>query len=99
MGAAGTSHTSAASPTRVNAIAARTGISSRLLSWRDADLSEHTVGAANGMIGNLRPASDADIAHLLANPSDITRFLYGSGTSDSERVVLQKAWHAIHFAL
>jgi hypothetical protein len=51
------------------------------------------------MIGNLRPATDADIAQLLANPSDITRFLYGSGASANERVVLQKAWHAIHFAL
>ena len=51
------------------------------------------------MIGNLRPASDADIAQLLAKPSDITRFLYGASADDCERVVLHKAWHAIHFAL
>jgi hypothetical protein len=57
------------------------------------------VRAATGMIGNLRPASDADIAQLLANPSDITRFLYGAAAGDQERVVLHKAWHAIHFAL
>jgi Domain of unknown function (DUF1877) len=51
------------------------------------------------MIGNLRPASDADIARLLANPDEITRFLYGSGANGSDRVVLNKAWHAIHFVL
>src|SRR5947208_10394748 len=51
------------------------------------------------MIGNLRPASDAEIEHLLGNPSDITRFLYGAEAGDRERVVLNKAWHAIHFAL
>jgi Domain of unknown function (DUF1877) len=52
------------------------------------------------MIGNLRAASDADIARLLANPAEITRYLYGSGdTSGSERVSLDKAWHAIHFVL
>src|SRR4030088_163761 len=51
------------------------------------------------MIGNLRPASDAEIEHLLDNPSDITRFLYGAEAGERERVVLNKAWHAIHFAL
>jgi hypothetical protein len=51
------------------------------------------------MIGNLRPASDAEIAQLLANPKDITRFLYGADASASEQVVLKKAWHAIHFVL
>jgi len=52
-----------------------------------------------GMIGNLRPASDSEIARLLANPSEITRFLYGAEADGRERVVLNKAWHAIHFAL
>src|SRR6267142_5571182 len=52
-----------------------------------------------GMIGNLRPASDSEIERLLANPSDITRFLYGAEADGRERVVLNKAWHAIHFAL
>jgi uncharacterized protein DUF1877 len=51
------------------------------------------------MIGNLRPASDPEIQRLLANPAEITRFLYGGGSDDSDRVVLNKAWHAIHFAL
>lgn len=51
------------------------------------------------MIGNLRPASDANIARLLANPEEITRFLYGSDADDCERVVLNKSWHAIHFVL
>jgi hypothetical protein len=51
------------------------------------------------MIGNLRPATDAEIERLLANPADITRFLYGSGSDASERLVLNKAWHAIHFVL
>jgi hypothetical protein len=51
------------------------------------------------MIGNLRPASDVEIARLLANPADITRFLYGADVDARERVVLDKAWHAIHFAL
>ena len=51
------------------------------------------------MIGNLRPASDAEIERLLANPSEITRFLYGSEADGSERLVLNKAWHAIHFVL
>jgi Domain of unknown function (DUF1877) len=51
------------------------------------------------MIGNLRPASDADIARLLANPVEITRFLYGSEADDEDLVVLSKAWHAIHFVL
>ncbi len=51
------------------------------------------------MIGNLRPASDADIDQLLANPSNITRFLYGADAASGEQVVLNKAWHAIHFAL
>jgi len=51
------------------------------------------------MIGNLRPASDAEIDRLLANPAEITRFLYGAGADGGERVVLNKAWHAIHFVL
>src|SRR5438045_960649 len=51
------------------------------------------------MIGNLRPASDSQIERLLANPSEITRFLYGAEANSGERVVLNKAWHAIHFAL
>src|SRR5947209_19596092 len=51
------------------------------------------------MIGNLRPASDAEIQHLLASPSDVTRFLYGAEADGRERVGLKKAWHAIHFAL
>jgi hypothetical protein len=52
-----------------------------------------------GMIGNLRPASDSEIERLLANPAEITRFLYGSEADGLERVVIDKAWHAIHFAL
>src|SRR5438552_17813221 len=52
------------------------------------------------MIGNLRAASDADITRLLASPVEITRYLYGSAdTGDSERVSLNRAWHAIHFVL
>ena len=51
------------------------------------------------MIGNLRAASDAEIARLLANPGEITRFLYGSGAEDCERLVLNRAWHAIHYVL
>src|SRR5438105_13579273 len=51
------------------------------------------------MIGNLRPASDAEIERLLANPAEITRFLYGADAQDGERAVLNKAWHAIHFVL
>src|SRR5579864_1192800 len=51
------------------------------------------------MIGNLRPATDAEIARLLANPEEITRFLYGSDVPSNDRVVLNKAWHAIHFVL
>jgi len=51
------------------------------------------------MIGNLRPAPDAEIQRLLAHPAEITRFLYGSGAEERERVVLDKAWHAIHFVL
>jgi hypothetical protein len=51
------------------------------------------------MIGNLRPASDAEIERLLAKPDDITRFLYGGGSDGRERVDLGKTWHAIHFAL
>ncbi|MCA1644639.1 MAG: YfbM family protein [Chloroflexi bacterium] len=51
------------------------------------------------MIGNLRPASDSEIDHLLASPADVTRFLYGADADGRERVVLNKAWHAIHFAL
>ncbi len=51
------------------------------------------------MIGNLRPASDEEIERLLANPDEITRFLYGGGSDGRERVDLGKTWHAIHFAL
>src|SRR2546430_16860960 len=51
------------------------------------------------MIGNLRPASDSEIERLLANPAEITRFLYGAGTDGCEHVVLNTAWHAIHFVL
>ncbi|HEX8969596.1 MAG TPA: YfbM family protein [Chloroflexota bacterium] len=51
------------------------------------------------MIGNLRPASDSEIERLLANPSEITRFLYGAEADSADRVVLHKAWHAIHFVL
>jgi hypothetical protein len=51
------------------------------------------------MIGNLHPASDAEIERLLANPEEITRFLYGADAEPRERVVLNRAWHAIHFAL
>ncbi|HEY2594998.1 MAG TPA: YfbM family protein [Chloroflexota bacterium] len=51
------------------------------------------------MIANLRPATDSDIERLLANPAEITRYLYGSGADSCERLELQKAWHAIHFAL
>jgi len=51
------------------------------------------------MIGNLRPASDAEIERLLANPAEITRFLYGGGADGRERIDLGKTWHAIHFAL
>jgi hypothetical protein len=51
------------------------------------------------MIGNLRPASNSEIERLLANPSEITRFLYGADADSRERVVLNKAWHAIHFTL
>jgi hypothetical protein len=51
------------------------------------------------MIGNVRPASDAEIERLLAEPRDITRFLYGAEASKRERLDLDKAWHAIHFVL
>src|SRR3979411_259264 len=51
------------------------------------------------MIGNLRPASDAEIQQLLTSPTDVTRFLYGADAARRERVVLNKAWHAIHFVL
>lgn len=51
------------------------------------------------MIGNLRPASDSEIEHLLSRPAEITRFLYGAEADGRERVVLNKAWHAIHFVL
>ncbi|MBV9599873.1 MAG: DUF1877 family protein, partial [Chloroflexi bacterium] len=51
------------------------------------------------MTANLRPATDGDIERLLANPSEITRFLYGSAAESCERVDLHKAWHAIHFVL
>jgi hypothetical protein len=52
-----------------------------------------------GMIGNLRPVSDSEIERLMGNPSEITRFLYGSEADGCERVVIDKAWHAIHYAL
>src|SRR5438874_10953823 len=51
------------------------------------------------MIANLRPASDSDIEQLLASPAQVTRFLYGADADGRERVVLDKAWHAIHFVL
>jgi hypothetical protein len=51
------------------------------------------------MIGNIRPVSDADIERLLADPAEITRFLYGSAAARGDGVVLNKAWHAIHFVL
>ena len=51
------------------------------------------------MNGNLRSASDAEIARLLASPSEITRFLYGSSADVSDQVALDRAWHAIHFVL
>ncbi len=51
------------------------------------------------MIGNLRPASDTEIERLLVRPAEITRFLYGADADGRERVVLDRAWHAIHFVL
>jgi hypothetical protein len=51
------------------------------------------------MIANLREASDAEIQRLLANPNEITRFLYGSDAVQREAVRLDRAWHAIHFVL
>ena len=51
------------------------------------------------MIGNLRAASDADIARLLANPGEVTRFLYGAQAANCERLVLDRSWHALHFVL
>jgi hypothetical protein len=51
------------------------------------------------MIATLRPATDDDIERLLANPPEITRFLYGSSADSCERVELHKAWHAIHYVL
>jgi hypothetical protein len=51
------------------------------------------------MIGYLRPVSDAEIVRLLANPAQVTRFLYGSDADGCERVGLDRAWHAIHFSL
>jgi hypothetical protein len=51
------------------------------------------------MIGNVRPASDAEIERLLAEPGAITRFLYGAESAKRERLDLDKAWHAIHFVL
>jgi hypothetical protein len=51
------------------------------------------------MIGNLRPASDAEIARLLATPAAVTRFLYGAEADGRERLALDKSWHAIHYAL
>jgi hypothetical protein len=58
------------------------------------------VRSTNGaMIGNLRPATDDEIDHLLNTPADITRFLYGGAAAEREQVVLHKAWHAIHYVL
>jgi hypothetical protein len=51
------------------------------------------------MIGYLRPVSDAEIVRLLANPGQVTRFLYGSDADGRERVGLDRAWHAIHYSL
>jgi hypothetical protein len=51
------------------------------------------------MIGNLRPASDAEIEQLLTSPAEVTRFLYGADAEVRERLVLSTAWHAIHFVL
>jgi hypothetical protein len=51
------------------------------------------------MIGNLRPATDAEIERLLANPEHVTRFLYGGESTSAHRAVLGRAWHAIHFVL
>ena len=51
------------------------------------------------MIGNLRPASDAEIERLLANPREVTRFLFGSSADERDRIDLGKTWHAIHFGL
>src|SRR5438270_13029499 len=53
------------------------------------------------MIGNLRPVSDAEIERLLANPTHITRFLYGAEANGHDRTALnlKAAWHAIHFVL
>jgi hypothetical protein len=51
------------------------------------------------MIGNLRPASDAEIEQHQAKPDEITRFLYGGGSDGRERIDLGKTWHAIHFGL
>lgn len=51
------------------------------------------------MIGNIRPASDAELERLQAHPEEITRFLYGGGADGRERVDLGKSWHAIHFGL
>jgi hypothetical protein len=52
-----------------------------------------------GMIGNLRPATDAEIDGLLANPSEITRFLYSASVDASDHLPLNRTWHAIHYAL
>jgi Domain of unknown function (DUF1877) len=65
----------------------------------DSSPADNTVFGDAAMIGNLRPASDSEIERLLANPADITRFLYGAGADGCERVVLNKAWHAIHYVL
>ena len=51
------------------------------------------------MIANLRPASDSEIERLMAEPAEITRFLYGAGAGECHRVILNKAWHAIHYVL
>jgi uncharacterized protein DUF1877 len=65
----------------------------------DRPSARDTVFADAAMIGNLRPASDSEIERLLANPAEITRFLYGASADGAEHVVLHKAWHAIHFVL
>jgi Domain of unknown function (DUF1877) len=49
--------------------------------------------------GNLRPASDVEITRLLGHPNEITRFLFGAEAAQRERLELDRAWHAIHFAL
>src|SRR6266536_2401384 len=99
MGAPGTSHTSKPNKPPISPSARRAFTLVRLLSWRDAHSSEQTVEPPMSMIANLRPASDLEINRLLEQPSEITRFLYGAGAETRDKVVLDKAWHAIHFTL